>query len=222
MCFSPEADLVAGIAATVVGIDAIRHTSRRELVPMAALPVVFGVHQLIETMVWWNLRGNVPDCVGEPAMWAYLLIALCLVPALVPFAFGSAGLVKSRLLARALLGSGVVSGAVLFGAVLDGPTYASIDGHHIAYHVGTPWVVLTLGLYIVAACAPGLVSHERSLRLFGLTNLLVVGALIWLAQTAVVSLWCVWAAISSLLINRYVRAREVREPVQIRDVLPQA
>jgi len=25
---------------------------------------------------------------------------------------------------------------------------------------------------------------------------------VWLAQSAVVSLWCVWAAISSVLINR--------------------
>lgn len=85
--------------------------------------------------------------------------------------------------------------------------HATIDGHHINYHVGTPWVPFTLGLYIVATCAPGLLSSTPTLRTFGAANLAVVAFLIWLAQSAVVSLWCVWAAISSVLVNVYVRRR---------------
>lgn len=211
MCFSPEADLVAGIAVTVIGIDALRHTQRRELLPLAALPVVFGVHQLIETLVWWNLRGEVADCVGKPAAWIYALIALCIVPVLVPYAFSQSGTIRSRATARVLVGSGLVSGSILLLTLIFGPMHATIDGHHINYHVGTPWVPFTLGLYIVATCAPGLLSNTRQLQVFGATNLVVVVFLIWLAQSAVVSLWCVWAAISSLLINQYVRGRPASE-----------
>lgn len=207
MCFAPEADLVAGIAVTAIGIDTLRRTSRPDLLPLAALPLVFGVHQLIETLVWWNVRGQVADCVGKPAAWMYAMIALSVVPILVPFAFLRAGTIGSVPLARAILGCGLVSGTILFFTLVLGPMHATIDGHHLNYHVGTPLLPFTLGLYIVATCAPGLVSSTTPLRVFGATNLAVVVFLIWLAQSAVVSLWCVWAAISSLLINQYVRRR---------------
>jgi len=207
MCFSPEADLVAGVVVTAIGIDALRRTTRPELVPLAALPLVFGVHQLIETLVWWHLRGDVPDCVGDPAAWLYALIALSVVPVLVPYAFSRSGTIRSAHLAHALVATGVVAGGILLVTLIVGTMHPTIDGNHINYHVGTPWLPFTLGLYIVATCTPALLADHRSLRLFGATNVVAVGLLIWLAQSAVVSLWCVWAAISSVLINRYVRGR---------------
>ncbi len=207
MCFAPEADLVAGVVVTAIGVDALRRTTRPELVPLAALPLVFGAHQLIETFVWWHQRGQVPDCVGEPATWLYALIALTLVPILVPFAFARSGTIRSVPVARALVGAGVVSGGILFVTLLRGPMHATIEGHTLDYHVGTPWLPVTLGLYIVATCAPGLLAQDHSLRLFGASNLVVVALLIWLAQSALVSLWCLWAAVSSVLLNIYVRRR---------------
>ena len=213
MCFAPEADLVAGVVVTAIGVDTLRRTSRRELLPLAALPLLFGVHQLVETLVWWNLRGQVSDCVGEPAAWLYALIALSVVPVLVPFAFLRGGTLRSAAAARALVACGAVSGTVLLLTLVFGTMHPTIDGHHINYHVGTPWVPITLGLYIVATCAPGLLADTPSLRIFGATNLAVVAALIWLAQSAVVSLWCVWAAISSVLVNIYVRRRPAEVPL---------
>ncbi|RNL62010.1 hypothetical protein EFK50_09285 [Nocardioides marmoriginsengisoli] len=207
MCFSPEADLVAGVVVTAIGIDALRHVPRRELVPLASLPLVFGVHQLVETFVWWHLRGDVPDCVGKPAAWIYVVMAMCLVPVLVPFAFARIGAIRSRLLATGLVACGIVSAVLLTIGLVRDSIRPEIDGHHIAYHVTTPWQVFTLGLYILAACGPALLANAAPLRLFGATNLLVVALLIWLAQSAVVSLWCVWAAVSSVLINLYVRRR---------------
>ncbi|MET3962717.1 hypothetical protein ABIE44_002651 [Marmoricola sp. OAE513] len=207
MCFAPEADLVAGVVVTAIGVDTLRRTSRRELLPLAALPLVFGVHQLIETLVWWNLRGEVSDCVGRPAAWIYALIALCIVPVLVPVAFVRADAISSRPLARLLVAAGVVSATILFLTLLFGTMHAGIKGHHIDYHVGTPWLPFTLGLYVVATCAPGLLANSPPLRVFGAANLVVVVLLMWLAQSALVSLWCVWAAISSVLINVHVRRR---------------
>ena len=203
----PEADLVAGVGSPPSASTPCATTSRRELLPLAALPLVFGVHQLIETLVWWNLRGKVSDCVGKPAAWVYALVALVVVPVLVPFAFDRSGAIASRTVSRVLVGCGVVSGTILFFTLVFGSMHARIDGHHINYHVGTPWLPFTLGLYVVATCAPGLLSSAAPLRVFGAANLVVVAFLMWLAQSAVVSLWCVWAAVSSVLINVYVRRR---------------
>ena len=60
MCFSAEADLVAGVVVTAIGIDAIQRVHSRKEVPLAALPLLFGVHTLIEAFVWWGLEGKVP------------------------------------------------------------------------------------------------------------------------------------------------------------------
>jgi hypothetical protein len=59
MCFSPEADLIAGLAISGIGINTLSHVRNRREVPLAAIPVLLGVHQLIETFVWWGERGVV-------------------------------------------------------------------------------------------------------------------------------------------------------------------
>jgi hypothetical protein len=44
VCFSPEADLLAGIVVGGVGIDALRHTRHRRYLPLALLPLLFALH----------------------------------------------------------------------------------------------------------------------------------------------------------------------------------
>ena len=50
---------------------------------LAGLPLVLGTHQLIESLVWWQLRGDVPFGIGRVATWLYLIIALVVVPVIV-------------------------------------------------------------------------------------------------------------------------------------------
>ena len=58
MCFSPQADFTAGAVLTVVGVETLRHVRvRRELI-VGALPLLFGLHQLVEGFVWLGLRGQ--------------------------------------------------------------------------------------------------------------------------------------------------------------------
>lgn len=205
MCFSPEMDAAAGILITGLGVDALRRVRKREQVPLALLPVVFGVHQLIETFVWLNLQGHVGVGLGNAATWSYLLIALVVVPVLVPYAF-------LQLAGHAAPRGGpwfVVAG--LLAAVLDisalglrnVPHY--IDGHQITYLVGIPMPAVTLSLYVIATCGPGLASRAPRLQLFGVLNLLVVATLVALNQGGVISLWCVWAAFTSVLVHMHVR-----------------
>src|SRR5437660_1607938 len=54
MCWSPTADLVAGCAITAVGALCVASTRRARDLPLATLPVLLGVHQLIESVVWRN------------------------------------------------------------------------------------------------------------------------------------------------------------------------
>lgn len=205
MCFSAEMDLAAGAVITAVGIDTLRNVRTRDQLAMAALPLVLGVHQLVETLVWWNLEGHVPDAVGDPAAWLYLLIALGVVPVLVPYAFLRLDVVRWRLLARGFFLSGLGAAVVNLAALGLEPVARRIDGHHISYNPGVPFDGIVLTAYVVATCGPALFARAAALRWFGLGNLLVVALLAWLDQNAVISLWCVWAAATSILINVHVR-----------------
>ena len=72
MCFSPEADLVAGVVVSGVGIDALRHVKQTREYPLASLPLLLGVHLLVEVYVWWGEAGRVPEYVGQTATWVAL------------------------------------------------------------------------------------------------------------------------------------------------------
>jgi len=86
MCFSVTADLVVGTALLPVAVLSLREVRCRRELAFAALPAVFAVHQLIEALVWARLAGNVSADVGEAAVLAYVLIALPLLPTLLPLA----------------------------------------------------------------------------------------------------------------------------------------
>ncbi len=201
MCFSAEADIVAGLVVSAIGVGTIRHVGHDREAALASLPLLFGIHQLIEVAVWWGTEGRVPSHLFETATWLYLLIAFGLVPWWVPHAVRAVetDAVRTRWMAW-LLAAGVVASVGLTVPVVVGPVSAIDGGAHLAYSV--PLVAggaLTL-LYVVATCGSLLLSSDRVVTWYGVVNLVVVAGLAVLLTSGVVSLWCVWAAVSSIAI----------------------
>ncbi|MET9178472.1 DUF6629 family protein [Kitasatospora aureofaciens] len=87
MCWSAQADAVVGGAVAGAGV-ACPVRSRRSGPPqrllLAALPLVLGVHQLIEALVWRGTDGELPSALAGAARTAWAAIALPLLPALAP------------------------------------------------------------------------------------------------------------------------------------------
>ncbi len=209
MCFSAEADLVAGVVVSAVGVDAIRRARTPRELPLAALPLLLGVHQLIEAFVWWGLAGRVPACVGHGATWLYLVVAFAL-PLWVPLAVRGVELSPGRRNVMAFFAAiGLLVSLVLLGAVVRGPIEAVAVGHHVAYSLHIPGGLATAGLYAIATCGALLVASDRLIRLYGVLNVGAVCLLVWLTVGGLTSLWCVWAAITSVAIDLYLR--EVRQ-----------
>ncbi|MFF9049832.1 DUF6629 family protein [Streptomyces erythrochromogenes] len=78
MCWSATADLVAGTAVASVGLVCVARVRRARDLPVAALPLLLGVHQLVEAAV----RGSGGGC--SPAATAWAVIALPLLPVRIP------------------------------------------------------------------------------------------------------------------------------------------
>ncbi|GAB3866314.1 hypothetical protein GCM10028801_38320 [Nocardioides maradonensis] len=207
MCFAAPMDLGAGLAVTGIGVASLRvsRSSPRSRA-LAALPLLFGVHQLVETFVWWDLQGRVCHAAGLTAEWIYLAIALLVVPILVPYSLLREDAVRPAWLAWFFVGCGVVAVATCAWGLRDGEVPMRIDGHHIAYTVSPLLGDASFVIYLVATCGPGLLARSRSLRLFAVLNLAGVGVVVWAARNGTVSLWCFWAALISVLIYLHLRA----------------
>ena len=89
--------------------------------------------------------------------------------------------------------------------LIRGPVGAAIDGSHIAYSADISYADILVGLYIVATCGACLVASSKWLILLGLANLSAVIALGWITFTGFTSLWCAWAALTSIAIAIYLR-----------------
>jgi len=211
MCYSPEADLVAGLVVGAAGIDALRHVDDRRDLALAAVPLVLAAHQLIEAVGWWGLQDRVPEMAGTLAIGAYLVIAMGVVPALIPYAVMRTERDPARarlIIPFAVLGA-IVSVVLLFCLVI-GPYGATIGGRYIAYETTLPWSGAIAVSYVVAVCTPLVLSTHRRLVLFGVINIPIVIGLATLLSAGFISLWCVWAAVSSIVITRHIREQSAR------------
>jgi hypothetical protein len=205
MCLSPEVDAAAGLLIGAVAVDGLRHVRRRSELALASLPMVLAVHQLIEVLVWWGVEGTVASSVGRAATYAYLLIAFGL-PLLVPPAVAAIEPDRRRL--AVMEGLGVVGAFValaLLASVATGPVSAVDGGYHIAYGARLFHGGALAAVYVLVTLGCLLVSSHRYVVAFGAINLAAVGVLAWLTVAGFVSLWCAWAAVTSVLIAHHLR-----------------
>jgi len=207
VCFSPQADLVGGLAISGIGVDVVRHVHRRrDHMALAALPLILGAHQLDEAFVWWGQEGHVPAAVGRVALWIYLLIAFVLLPIFVPAAVYSLEQTKKRrrlMIPFIVVGVGVASW--LFAAMVHGPLGVTVHPYHLAYTIKPGHGLLVITLYVVACCGTLLFSSYRHVVLFGAVNLLAVVVIAKLTVDGFASVWCGWAAITSGVIALHMR-----------------
>lgn len=215
MCFSPEADLVSGVVLGAIGFDALRHVRRRhDHMAFAALPLLFGIHQLIEAVVWYGLRGSISERWVHPATWAYLLFAFVALPVYVPAAIRALeppGARKTVMTTFVALGS-VVS-VVLLGAMIRGPVTARLGDHHLAYGADLRAGLLISAAYVVATCGSTVFSGYRRISYFGVVNLIAVAVLAVLTIDGFASLWCGWAAVTSVAIAWHLRTTGSKKSV---------
>ncbi len=205
MCWSPTADLVAGSATVAVGVLAVASVRRARDLPLAALPLVLGVHQLIEMVVWHD-AGDATHTIGGTAPLLWVVIAFPLLPAYVPLAVLFAASHWSRLRLMPFAAVGLATCAVLAYAVASGPVTATAVGHTMQYGVHHFQLEdLVVAGYLVATLGALLVSDQPEIRLLGLVA--SVGALVCflLWKDAFVSTWCALAAVASVLVLYWLR-----------------
>ncbi|WP_369229717.1 DUF6629 family protein [Streptomyces sp. R21] len=206
MCWSATADLVAGAGIGAVGVACVARVRRRGDLPLAALPLLLGAHQIVESVVWDSERGRGPATV----VWA--VIALPLLAVSVPAGVICAAPPSARRRLMVPLAVGVATAAGLAYGVATRPVSAEIRGHTVGYGIGLPHAALLVTGYLLATVGSLLLAGDRGLVLLGV--LVAGGALIcWvLWQLEFVSTWCAFAAVCSVVLYGWVRGRAGAPP----------
>ncbi|MET9543804.1 DUF6629 family protein [Streptomyces sp. NPDC006627] len=202
MCWSATADLVAGTGIAAVGAVSVALAARRPRdLPLAALPLLLGAHQIIESAVWRNDGGT------GPATLAWAAIALPLLALWVPAGVLCAAPRAARRRLLLPLAAGAGAATMLSYALATRTVTADIRGHTVGYALGLPRPELIVVAYLLATIGSLLLSGDRGLVLFGV--LVAVGAAVCVAlwRQEYISTWCAFAAVSSVLLLRWVARR---------------
>ncbi|WSQ14540.1 hypothetical protein OG604_46165 [Streptomyces sp. NBC_01231] len=206
MCWSATADLVAGGAVAGVGVACVARVRGGRELPLAALPLLLGAHQIVESAVWESRGGS------GPATIAWAVIALPLLAVWVPAGVLCACPPHARPRVYALLSVGAATAAMLAYGLVTGPVTAEIRGRTVGYTFGLPLTPLLIAGYLLATVGSLLLSGDRWLLMLG--TLVAVGALgCWvLWRLEFVSTWCALAAVCSLVLFRWVGSRPASVP----------
>lgn len=199
ICFSATASFTAGIALLGIGSITVRRTHEWVEVPYAAVPLIFGVQQLVEGLLWRNLPAQ--DTATHVLTIVYLLFSNVLWPIYVPVAVW---LLEPRSARRRTIvltiAAGSAVGLFFLAAIIAHPVTSAIKGMHIKYHVPHHHDAIAVAVYAAATCLAPLLSTHKMVRLFGivLTASMIVAATIYLRWFA--SVWCFFAAVVSAMV----------------------
>lgn len=207
MCFSASASFIAGTALSVIGVAAVANTRERTELPLAVIPLMFGIQQLAEGVIWLTFQHDAP-VLKQTATYIFAGFAFVVWPIYAPFAIYVLERVRWRKrVIAAFLAAGVVVGLYLLYGIATAPVVAAVVGKHIVYEAGSVYLPLVPVLYLGATCVSCFFSSHGFIRLFGVLALLTAITAYVVHVRALPSIWCFFAAILSLLIYGHLRFR---------------
>lgn len=204
MCFSASASFVTGAGLSAAGAETIRQAKTRERMPVAAMPILFGIQQAVEGVVWVSFNHPIINTV---ATHIFVFFSHVLWPTYVPFAILMIEKEEGRrLILKILLLIGLATSLnLLFHSLLIGTPFAYVSGNSIAYETSLPAIPLGIGFYVLATCLACLVSSHKFMRIFGMALIGSFAIAYWSYAETFYSVWCFFAAILSFIIYVHLK-----------------
>lgn len=204
MCFSATGSFVASVALAGIGATSL---ARNRLAPvrfLAAVPLLFAAQQAAEGFVWLDLAQGDDTLSFRIAVKAFLGIALVVWPVWFPFSLLQVELSPARCRwLRGLLGAGVAVSAYAAWLLASRSQTARIVSHSIHYWFKGPDLLpdgVSVAVYLIPVAVPFFVSSQPLSRTMGYMLLFSMFATVVIQRSALMSVWCFFAAILSGLI----------------------
>lgn len=213
MCFSPEISFAAAGVLGAIGVTTIKKSQKKEQLPLASIPLLFAIQQLIEGFLW---LADKPSTEATYLTYAFLFFAYILWPIWVPFSYYLLEKSpKTKKAFRVLCGIGlIISLSLLTLLFLHNPLVIEFD-NHLKYKLLTSASadnmlisVIGLGLYTTAVCGVGLFSHHKYLRVFSFATFISLLISLFFYTHNWQSVWCFFAAILSAIIYLHLHSQK--------------
>jgi hypothetical protein len=209
VCFSATASFTAAALAGAIGAvtlrDAVR-SGRRALIPIACFPSLFAAQQLVEGLLWLDLGRPDPWTCRPVLVHAFVAYAEVFWPVFAPLAALLIEPVRWRRRGIVIcLAIGAILSSYLLLKMVGYPYAASAATGHIAYKNGATYPIGIEIPYVVATTISLLLSSHRLIQVLALVILVGFGVAYVSFHAAYISVWCFFAAVTSILVYVFVR-----------------
>lgn len=203
MCFSETASFVTGAALCATGSVALSKVTRRNQIPFASIPFLFGIQQLSEGVLWLSINETIPEKWLWPSAFTFLLFAQVIWPAWVSFSVLTVERDSKRrriIFGLLLLGSALALYHVY--CLMKYPIAVSAGAHHIDYLRDFPQrpAKLISAVYLLVTILPLFISSMRGTKLLGAAIAVSCLLAYFFYHEFFISTWCFFAAIVSVIV----------------------
>jgi hypothetical protein len=209
MCFSATVSFIAGVSLSAIGVATVKKTQRKAEIPFAMIPLLFGIQQIVEGMLWLSFRFDAP-LLNVTMTYLFTLFSHVLWPIYVPFAIGFMESIawRKRVLSMFQI-TGIAVGLYLLYFIVRFPLTSEV--HENMVYV-LPYVKEhpVLEFYLAATCIAPMFSSHKIVNIFGVLALLLFMLAYWFYTVAFFSVWCFFAAILSVIIYLHVKIGKKR------------
>lgn len=205
MCFSAQASFLVGTGLTAFGAHLLRSVKKTNEYFFFAIPLLFGIQQLCEGIVWITQGNTVLDHYNILGRYAFIFFAFILWPTWVPFALWKLENNRDRKYYLAsILGAGLVVSTMLAWASIALGIQSTISCNHIEYTLALPRAVSIPGTlwYCIIVSAPFFIVQRKYMYEFGLLLIASAAASAYFYTAWFTSVWCFFAALLSLMIAK--------------------
>lgn len=198
MCFSATASFVAAGALTTAGVYGLSKSKTTTSRLYAAIPLLFGVQQLIEGLQWLYV-GQGSTC--QPLGYGFLFFAFLVWPTFLPIvAYRLEKNKQRRQLLRSFIYLGLAVSVGLLITLIKLPLEILVSNNSLAYNIAIPLLPWAVTAYVFVTCGSTMLSSRSGLQLLGVLGLLSMLAS-WIFFIGVfTSVWCFFAALLSLVV----------------------
>jgi len=201
MCFSAGASFGASAILLGAGASTLSQTRSRSEWAFGSIPLFFAVQQFSEGLLWLALTNPLHTGWEGVSTHVFIFFAQIFWPAWIPF---SVWLMEKRALRKKVLQIFFTAGVLLAGFMVFSITRfgveAAVESCHIRYRPQYPFGIVRTVLYAFIVLGPFFVSSYKKMTVFGIGAFVTLVISILFYKTVMVSVWCFFAAIISLLI----------------------
>ena len=205
MCFSANASLTSAALLSTTGIISSVWNRSKEHRMIAIIPLLFGVQQAAEGIVWIGVESGSPPWGYHVAVYSFIFFAHVLWPTWLPWSlYKIEPNQKRKKLLNILRVLGVSVSLICLSQLLMTAPTAEVIGHSISYtsYTWTDLMDTYLALFVYGATTllPFFVSSIRLAHVAGILMVVGLSVAMYIQAETLTSIWCFFASLIALVI----------------------